>query len=151
MAVQHWRPYLLGSKFLVRTDHRSLKHLLSQPITSPAQQNWVAKLFGFNMEIEYKVGPQVARNQGKSGKGRKSQPTVCPGGWKAVSQRANLYSCIIFLDPSAVRGISRYSYRWSLRSLEDVQKAVGKCLLARDVQGGSRICCLLLDLSEKQV
>lgn len=56
LAVQHWRPYLLRSKFVVRTDHRSLKHLLSQPITSPAQQNWVAKLIGFDMEIEYKIG-----------------------------------------------------------------------------------------------
>jgi len=29
-AVQHWRPYLWGSRFLVRTDHYSLKYLLDQ-------------------------------------------------------------------------------------------------------------------------
>lgn len=56
LAIQHWRPYLLGSKFIVKTDHRSLKHLLTQPVTSPAQQNWVAKLIGYEMEIEYKTG-----------------------------------------------------------------------------------------------
>lgn len=29
LAVQHWRPYLLGGSFVVKTDHRSLKNLLS--------------------------------------------------------------------------------------------------------------------------
>lgn len=56
LAVQHWRPYLLGRKFVVRTDHRSLKHLLYQKIVTPAQQVWVAKLLGYDFEIEYKTG-----------------------------------------------------------------------------------------------
>lgn len=28
LAIQHWHPYLLGNKFLVHTDHHSLKHLV---------------------------------------------------------------------------------------------------------------------------
>lgn len=56
LAVQHWRPYLVGQKFVVRTDHRSLKHLLSQKIVTPSQQIWVAKLLGYDFEIEYKTG-----------------------------------------------------------------------------------------------
>lgn len=54
LAVHRW-PYLLGSKFLVRTYHQSLKHLLTLPVTTLAQQYWVAKLIGFDMEIEYKT------------------------------------------------------------------------------------------------
>lgn len=56
LAVQHWRPYLLGRKFVVRMDYRSLKHLLHQKIVTPAQQIWVAKLLGYDFEIEYKTG-----------------------------------------------------------------------------------------------
>jgi hypothetical protein len=29
-AVRHWRPYLWGRHFLVRTDHYNLKYLLDQ-------------------------------------------------------------------------------------------------------------------------
>lgn len=44
MAVQHWRPYLVGCKFVVRSDQRSLRFLLQQSVSTPAQHFWVAKL-----------------------------------------------------------------------------------------------------------
>ncbi|KAD6119615.1 hypothetical protein E3N88_10886 [Mikania micrantha] len=56
LAVQHWRPYLLGTHFIVRTDQKSLKFLLQQHITTPDQQNLVAKLLGYNFEIQYMTG-----------------------------------------------------------------------------------------------
>ncbi|KAH6796746.1 hypothetical protein C2S52_021300 [Perilla frutescens var. hirtella] len=55
LAIQNWRPYLVGRRFLVRTDQRSLRHLLQQPLTTLAQQNWVGKLMGYNSEIVYKM------------------------------------------------------------------------------------------------
>ena len=30
LAIRHWRPYLWGRRFVVRTDHYSLKFLLDQ-------------------------------------------------------------------------------------------------------------------------
>jgi hypothetical protein len=37
-AVKRWRQYLLGHFFIIQTDHRSLKELLTQVIQTPEQQ-----------------------------------------------------------------------------------------------------------------
>lgn len=42
LSVQHWRHYLLGRSFKVYIDHRSLKHLLHQRITTTDQQCWLS-------------------------------------------------------------------------------------------------------------
>ncbi|MCH89177.1 hypothetical protein A2U01_0010070, partial [Trifolium medium] len=56
LAVQHWRPYLLGRHFTVTTDQKSLKQLWQQRITTPDQQNWATKLLGYQFDIVYKPG-----------------------------------------------------------------------------------------------
>ncbi|MCH87507.1 hypothetical protein A2U01_0008378, partial [Trifolium medium] len=56
LAIQHWRPYLLGRKFIVSTDQKSLKQLMQQRIVTVEQQNWAAKLLGYDFEIIYKQG-----------------------------------------------------------------------------------------------
>lgn len=54
LAIQYWRPYLVGQRFVVK-DQPSLCHLLKQLLTTPAQQNWVGKFLGYNFEIVYKA------------------------------------------------------------------------------------------------
>jgi hypothetical protein len=55
-AVRHWRPYLWGCCFLVRTDHFSLKFLLDQRLSTVPQHQWINKLFGFDFAVEYCPG-----------------------------------------------------------------------------------------------
>lgn len=55
-AIRTSHPYLLGRKFIIRTDQKSLKHLLDQRITTPEQQQWVTKLLGYDYEIQYCPG-----------------------------------------------------------------------------------------------
>ena len=60
-AIKKGCPYLIGKRFTVRTDQKSLKYLLEQQITTPAQTCWIPKILGYNYEIEYKKGVE---NQG---------------------------------------------------------------------------------------
>lgn len=55
-AVHHWRPYLWGCAFTVRTDHWSLKFILDQQLTTIPQHTWVTKLFGYDLSVEYRPG-----------------------------------------------------------------------------------------------
>jgi hypothetical protein len=54
--VRHWRPYLWGRYFRVRTDHYSLKFLLDQRLSTVPQHQWLSKLFGFDFDVEYRPG-----------------------------------------------------------------------------------------------
>jgi hypothetical protein len=60
-AVRKWRPYLLGRSFVIKTDHRSLKYLLEQRLTTPSQARWLPKIMGFDYTIQYRKGKE---NQG---------------------------------------------------------------------------------------
>lgn len=56
-TVRKWRHYLLGHHFVIMTDHRSLKEIMTQVIQTPEQQIYLSKLLGFDYTIQYKPGP----------------------------------------------------------------------------------------------
>ena len=41
-VVAKWRHYLLTSQFVIKTDHRSLKHLMDQVIQTPEQHHYLS-------------------------------------------------------------------------------------------------------------
>jgi len=54
LAVKKWRHYLLGKKFLIRTDQRSLKFLNEQRLMREEQSKWAIKLIGYDFDIQYR-------------------------------------------------------------------------------------------------
>ena len=59
-AIGKWRHYFEGRKFIVQTDHSSLRHLPNQPSVNRRIWKWVSILQGYNMEIRHipgKVNP----------------------------------------------------------------------------------------------
>ena len=55
-AVTYWGHYLSSGPFEVRTDHKTLSHLMQQKLTTPGQLSWLSKLMAFDFEITYKKG-----------------------------------------------------------------------------------------------
>jgi hypothetical protein len=43
-ALTKFRQYLVGNKFMVKTDHNSLKYFLEQKDLGERQQKWVTKV-----------------------------------------------------------------------------------------------------------
>lgn len=56
--MNKWRHYLLGTRFIIKSDHESLKYLLDQNIYTPLQQKRLTKLMGLDYEIQYKKGKE---------------------------------------------------------------------------------------------
>jgi hypothetical protein len=60
LAIMHalikFRQYLVGNKFVVKTDHNSLKYFLEQKDLNERQQKWVMKVHEFDFDIEYVKG-----------------------------------------------------------------------------------------------
>jgi hypothetical protein len=55
-AVRHWRAYLWGREFIVKTGHYGLKYLLDQRLTTIPQHQWISKLIGYDFRVQYKPG-----------------------------------------------------------------------------------------------
>ncbi|CAL9703524.1 unnamed protein product [Knipowitschia caucasica] len=58
MAVHHFRPYLHGNKFLLRTDHASLTWLLSFKQPEGQVARWLEVLQTYDFDIQHHPGQQ---------------------------------------------------------------------------------------------
>ena len=55
-AFDKFRPYLIGNKVIVHTDHSAIKYLMTKKNAKPRLIRWVLLLQEFNLEIKDKKG-----------------------------------------------------------------------------------------------
>ena len=72
--ITHFRHYLMGTEFTVRTDHQALKWLFSLREPRNRIARWVEELSAFHFTIEYRPGKQHGNADGMS---RCSTPQDC--------------------------------------------------------------------------
>ena len=53
-AFDKFRPYLIGSKVVVHTDHSAIKYLITKKVAKPRLIRWVLLLQEFDLEIKDK-------------------------------------------------------------------------------------------------
>jgi hypothetical protein len=89
-AITHQRYYLHGNdggKFLVRTNHSSLQHILKQPKLTSRQRRLLETLQEYNFDIEYWPG---AKNYVQDALSRrpdyKEPPIPCLGAWQRLAE-----------------------------------------------------------------
>ncbi|GBG88724.1 hypothetical protein CBR_g48254 [Chara braunii] len=55
-ALTHWRHYLLGQFFILRTDHQTLRWMRTQPVLSDALKRWIEVIEQYDFDHHYLEG-----------------------------------------------------------------------------------------------
>ncbi len=58
IALQHWDVYLRGSRFLLRTDHETIRYLQSKQNINCRQAGWLDLLQSYCLEVEQIAGKE---------------------------------------------------------------------------------------------
>jgi len=55
-GIKHYRQYLLGRKFIIRTDHAALSYLMTAKDLIRQQARWVDLMSEFDFTIQHRAG-----------------------------------------------------------------------------------------------
>ena len=104
-CLRVWRHYLLGSRFVLRTDNIALSYFQTQKKLSPKQARWQDFLAEFDMAMEYKPGKANVVADALSRKVECVNAAQLEGRGQASQLHSNFLSRIrdgLYSDPQAV-------------------------------------------------
>ena len=96
-AVEQWRPYLLGRKFIIETDHANLKWLCSIAPHKAKLARWASLLAEYDFELHHRPGHTNTVPDALSRYPASQQP-----------QQEHDYASAAFVDPLPPMAVSIY-------------------------------------------
>ena len=120
--LRHFRPYLLGRQFLVRTDHAALKWI--QQFKEPEGQiaRWLEQLQEFNFQTEYRAGKNHCNADALS----RIQCNQCGMCHSKLTNQNFMSSCGQSSCPSSVHEVAltdnSWMPTWSNQDLQEKQR-----------------------------
>ncbi|XP_059075191.1 uncharacterized protein LOC131875172 [Cryptomeria japonica] len=78
------KEYLVGSRFVVKTDHNSLRYFLGQKDLNDGQQKWISKIQAYDFEIEYVKGKNNVVADALSKRPEINALSVVTADWKCL-------------------------------------------------------------------
>ena len=82
--TEHYRSYLLGRKFLIRTDHQALRWLFTMKEPKSCIARWIESLSEFDFEIEHRSGIKY---------GNADSMSRCPNPWNCQCKNFEALRC----------------------------------------------------------
>ena len=117
-AMKHFRPYLYGTKFKLRTDHASLRWLCRRHEPSAQVARWLEIMSAFSYELEHRAGKRHGNADGLS----RQTPCLDCKQCAAIEQRDG--------------GPSRAEIEAELRAADQVVKVQAQDPVAKDQATG---------------
>jgi hypothetical protein len=142
--TEHYRSYLLGRKFLVRTDHQALKWIFTMKEPKNRIARWIEALSEYNFEIEHRQGIKH---------GNADAMSRCPNPWDCECKNFEALRC----GPCKRCQRKNEQMEGTFPNLEviDEQRQVGTEAAVRITRSSLRshnlLTCMNIDVQKKQM
>lgn len=83
-ALTKFRQYLVGSRFVVKTDHNNLRYFLGQKDLNDKEQKWISKIQAYDFDIEYVKGKNNVVADALSRRPKINALSIVTANWKSL-------------------------------------------------------------------